>query len=212
MKTVSSLTVLLICFVVGHVLGQEVGNLDPGFEIRRVEAEFVDSPRDDSLRGKMNTQRRTKWLLVEGAFSWQASTAEDKEVGWLEEIEAVFYVMLETKVSREEERTLLKGKVTLLNVGQGKDMKAGMFVSPRALERLFRGRPPSSVLPSISAIGMELVRGGKVVAFYSNYRNMPFWEKIDPTTKVVENLLLPRWKTPFANAAWDYYEEEKISE
>lgn len=216
MKMVSSLVVIAGLLLSGWVFAQatneSAADLDPGFEIRKVEAEFLDTPRGEPLRGRTNPMRRTKWLLVEGTFNRQASTPEDKQLGWIEELDAVFYVMLETKVSREEERALLKGKVTLLNVGEGRDLRAAMLVSPRALEKLFRGRPPVTTTTSVSALGMELVRGGKVVAFYSNYRNMPFWQNVDPTTKVVENVLLPRWKTPFAGASWDYFEEEKLAE
>lgn len=191
-------------------MAQEDPSVNRDFVVQEVKTAFAATPSVEGPRKTVPSGRRkSNWLEVEAEFGWIPSK-EDAKNPYLDELVADFYVMLETGVSKEEQRTLLKGKTTLTNVGPNKSMFAVMYVSPRAMERLFAGKPPVAYSPSlVSATGVVLTRGGKKVAVYSSRGKVPFWEQTDPTTKVVEGGLLPRSKTPFALSSWDYYEEEK---
>ena len=191
---------------------QSLEDLDKGLQISSIKPEYLESPKIDGFKGKVS-QRRTKWLAVEANFSWQQSQkSEDPRAGFLVELDAEFFVLLDTRVSREEQRVLLKGSTTLAHVGESRNLFAVMFVSPRTLDWLFISKVPAAAGSAVAALGVVLKRDGKIVALYSDQRNDPFWEKLDPSTKVIEGLLLPKSKTPFAFSSWDYFEEEKASD
>jgi hypothetical protein len=210
-KSLPSVLAISLAFAVPDVWAQDAPELDPGFGIRNVAANFISTPTFDGLRGK-NSRRRTSWLEVEANFSWSPSNREDQQNPFLDDLEVTFYVVLETRISAEEQRALLVGKTPLVHVGEGRDLNVAMFVSPRALEQMFRNRVPSNAGPTVvSSLGLTISRGGKVVAMFppATDRSARFWENMPEGTLKPENVLLRKSQTPFAFSAWDYYEQEK---
>jgi hypothetical protein len=210
-KSLPAAIAVFLALSVSGLVAQDALELDPGFAIRNVTASFVGTPSFDGLRGK-NSRRRTNWMEVEANFSWSPSNPEDQKMPFLNDLEATFYVVLETRVDVEEQRVLLVGKTPMVHVGEGRDLNVAMYVSPRALEQFFRNRVPANAGPTVvSSVGMTLARGGKIVAMFppANARDARFWENMPPGTIKPENVLLRKSQTPFAFSAWDYYEQEK---
>lgn len=187
---------------------------DRGFQIRPndLKISLVPSPSGDGgLKGK-TTRRKTPWLEAEASFSWQPSTPEDKENPFLDELTAHYYLLMETRTAQFP-AALLKGKTTLRDVSatQGSNSaNVAMFVSPRALERLFDNKVPATANAVVSNFAVALERNGKIVAMAMQKGNQKFWEGLPEQVKTPENYLLKKSQTPFASSAWDYYEEEKL--
>lgn len=205
------LALVALSLFISDLTAQEDPSLNREFSVLEVKTAFAIAPNVDGPRKSIPSERRrSNWMEIEAEFGW-IPNKEDAKNPFLDELTAEFYMMLETGVSKEEQRVLLTGKTVLTNVAANKSkMFAAMYVSPRAMERLFGGRPPAAYTPAlVSATGVVLSRGGKKVAVYSSKQKFLFWESPEPTTKVIEGGLLPRSKTPFAFSSWDYYEEEK---
>jgi len=185
--------------------------MDQSFQIKEVKASLLTTPSATGLTKTTPPGRtQSKWMDLDAEFSWKPSK-EDAKNPFIEELTLEFYAMLETAQSKEVQRTLLSGKTTLVHVGENRQIHAAMYVSPRAMEQLFMGKMPPTAGPSVvSATGLVISRGGSPVATFTSKPKFKFWENPDPTTKVMAGMLLPKSKTPFANAAWDYYEQEKV--
>lgn len=187
---------------------------DPGFQIRPndLKVSLVQTPSwDGGLKGK-TTRRKTPWLEAEVSFSWQPSTPEDREKPYLDELKVNFFLLLETR-TREFPAVLLQGETTLRDVSAtaGSNVaSAVMYVSPRGLERLFDNKVPTTANAIVNNFGVSLERDGKIVAMAFMKGNAKFWEGLPEQVKSPSGYLLKKSETPFAAAAWDYYEQEKI--
>lgn len=212
---VSGLMFFAVCGIGGLVpAAAQVEEPDRGFQVRPndLKTALVTSPSSDGgLKGK-TTRRKTPWLEAEVSFSWQPSTPEDREVPYLDELKVTFYLLLETR-TREFPAALLKGETTLRDVAATSGSNTAstvMYVSPRALERLFDGKVPSTTNAMVNNFGVTFERGGKIVAMQIQKGNSKFWEGLPEQVKSPQGYLLKKSETPFAAAAWDYYEQEKI--
>lgn len=174
------------------------------FRITKVTPEFQDTPTGPSTYNKKST-RPQKWLEIEATFDWQPRLKEPK---YLDEVTVNYYILLNNKgLTTDKEGTLLTGTVVHTDVGQGRDLHSSIFVSPRTLERLFDGRPPTNPAQAIVDVAVTVSQGGQVVADYSLKSKGAWWT--NPLYKPTPGIALTKPNTPFANAAWDYFEPIK---
>jgi len=85
------------------------------------------------------------------------------------------------------------------------DLKSVMYVSPRAMERFFAGKIPSSAASAIVDIGITISRQGQIVAQKSLKSPGAWWPQYQKTS----GFLLNKNETPFASLNTDYYEAVK---
>lgn len=186
-------------------------------------ASFESTPDLKGPAGK-TTQRRTKWMLIEVPIEWSPTARRDDKgdpiSNFLDELELEVFALLNCQAPSAR-AALLSGKVKLLHVqGQQRNTRAAMLISPRMLESLFEGRPPTTPNAALflqrDSIGAVLRYQGKIVATWPDAPPL-FWEALEQATRLpadqilkLPNRILPRWQTPFAFSNWDYYEEEAI--
>lgn len=182
------------------------------FEITKVLPELVKTP-DINFSGGPTGKGKGKgrdFLAVEVIFSWQPR--DQKAPTHLEEVTVNYYILLNNKGQIPDNptaETLLTGSVTHVSVPQGKDLKSVIYVSPRTLEKFFRGKVPATLNNIVRDAGATIIRDGETVAQGSakaDLRNKtPWWAEMPST----DGLLLNKNQTPFAPLIWDHYEEIK---
>lgn len=174
------------------------------FKITKVTPEFQDTPVSGGSYNKKGA-RPQKWLEIETTFDWQPRLKEPK---YLDEVTINYYVLLNNKgLTDDKEGTLLTGSVVHTDVGQGRDLHSSIFVSPRSLEKFFDGKAPTNPAQAIVDVAVTISQGGQIVADYSLKSKGAWWT--NAIYKPTAGVLLTKPHTPFANAAWDYFEPIK---
>jgi hypothetical protein len=144
-----------------------------------------------------------KWLEIEVSFSWKPRMSTDR---FSDDLVFNYYVLLANKSTLAPQGTLLTGQVTHTAIPANQDdLKSVMYVSPRALERFFNGRIPSSPDSALIDIGVTISRQGQIVASKSFKGSGIWWTQFQQTT----GYMLDKDDTPFAPLYWDYYEPVK---
>jgi hypothetical protein len=136
-------------------------------------------------------------------FTWQPRSATDK---YTDDLTVNYYVYLNNKGPLYPQGALLTGQSALSSVAaRQNDLKTVVYVSGKALERLFDGKAPTSATTAITDIGVTISKGGQVVAEKSLHGNGAWWGQLQQ----VPGYLLSKQETPFAALNWDYYEQVK---
>lgn len=165
------------------------------FSIKKVEAEYVDSPEMAMGGARLAPAplNRLKWLKIEVTF--------DTVIPFTEELTFNYYVYFEGR--------LLAGKVDHINIIKGTDLHSVMFMEPRTVYRLLKGKEPNPQISNIavtvtkpgSPAPIAIAQGGRLVASARG----EWWAAM----KKEEGFLLTKSETPFAMLAWDSYEPVK---
>lgn len=173
------------------------------FKITKIEPSFQESPTFTGPRYDKRGARAESWLEVEVTFDWQPRLKEPK---YTEELTVNYYILLANKTPQFPNGALLVGSVNLASIPQKKDMHTVVYVSPRSLERLFDGKPPTNAAQGVADIGVTMSKQGQVVATTSwKSKTGEWWPRFQQTPGFVLN----KNETPFAPLAWDYYEAIK---
>ena len=174
------------------------------FQITKIDPSLPTTPQitfngtDKSVPGGAK-----KWLSVEVTFTWKPRMATDK---FSDDLVFNYYVLLANKSQTAPQGTLLSGQVTHTAVpANTSDLKSVMYVSPRAMERFFAGKIPSSSDSAVTDIGVTITRQGQIVAQKSLKGSGIWWPQFQQTS----GFLLDKDSTPFAPLFWDYYEPVK---
>jgi hypothetical protein len=101
------------------------------------------------------------------------------------------------------EKTLLDGEVTYVNIPQGRDHYAVMYIAPRALLRLTGGKPLTSA--SIENVWIQVTNKGQTLAATSLHGD----PSQIPNLQHAAGLVLNKNETPFAPLYYDRYEAIK---
>ena len=177
----------------------------PDFKVNKLEVALLDSPtfqagsyRKTSSGGGV----KPVWLEIECSFAWAA-----REPLYLDELTVTYYIALDKATPKEPTGIVLTGSVVHVNVPQGKDLHSVMYVSPRALEKLFDGKAPTAVGQVYKDAAVVISYQGKEVASLGLKQKQPWWT--NPAIKPIPGYLLNKSETPFAPLSWDYYESIK---
>ena len=178
-----------------------------GFVISKIEPSIVTTPSISYSGATQKSTRPKSWMEIEVTFGWQPTTPpvnpSDK---YADDIVFDYYVLLSNKSAAAPQGTLLTGQVTHTSIpAMQNDLKSVMYVSPRALERFFDGKIPSSASSAIVDIGVTISRQGQVVAQKSLKSPGIWWPQYQKTS----GYLLNKNETPFASLNSDYYEAVK---
>jgi len=176
------------------------------FQITKIDPALVTTPAVNysGATGKNVPGSPKRWIELEVSFTWLPRTTAEK---YADDVVVNYYVLLSNRNAQAPQGTMLTGQVTLMSIpAKQPDLKAVMYVSPRALERFFDGKIPASISSAITDIGVTISKGGQVVAQKSlNSKSGAWWPQIQQTS----GYLLSKPETPFAPLNWDYYETVK---
>lgn len=199
------------CVSIGPAFAQLAPNTE--FQILKIEPAFVDSPKV-SVAGynKKSTGRPSPWLEVEVTFDRAVAPKADKYSG---ELTFNYYVLLKNEHATEDRKpTLLTGSVTHVMVPQEKALHSVMYVSPRALAKLFDGKPPVNAQQTIVDVGVTITGKEGLLAIATAKGSVKgdkgWWDNTQLYT-ATPGFLLNKNETPFAPLEWDYYEAIKPS-
>ena len=153
-------------------------------KIGKVSPAVVRSPDYQLSGGPSKRSKNGEWLEMEVDFETKPELIDE----------------LTFKFTALVEKTLLTGEVTCVNVMKGREHFVVMYLSPKALNRLTRGRP-------LSAQAIEIW----VEVGYQGMRldQASFKPGVVPNLPQVPGLLLNKNETPFAPLFYDRYEELK---
>lgn len=174
---------------------------------------FVESPKAVNLKSKQS-KRKTGWLELEAEWMWETKSQKPEDQ-FSSGITVKYYVWLNNASKESPKPTILTGETKYEHVQAGSPVRSVMYVSPRALEYLFGAKVPASAPSAIVNFGVVVSGAGEEQAgLLSGSPKAPFWE--DPKAKAGadfrDGMLMRKSQTPFANEAWDYYEQEKLED
>ncbi len=176
------------------------------FTIEQITPDLVTTPDYSYTLGPQGKRvsKNKDWLEVEVSFDWKP---RNEEPAFLDELTLNYYILLNDN-SDPRKNTLLTGSVTHTAIPQGKGLKSVMYVSPRTLERFFKGKLPNTVTAAVFNVGITITRQGQLVAegnWKGDDRQKQWWSGFQQTAGYVLN----KNETPFAPLVWDYYEAIK---
>jgi len=175
-----------------------------GFTISKIEPAIVTTPAISYSGASLKSSHPKNWMEIEVSFGWQPSPPPAEK--YADDIVLDYYVLLANKSAATPQGTLLTGQVTHMSVpALQNDLKSVMYVSPRAMERFFAGKIPSSAASAIVDIGITISRQGQIVAQKSLKSPGAWWPQYQKTS----GFLLNKNETPFASLNTDYYEAVK---
>lgn len=159
-------------------------------QIKKVQPVLRLKTPEYQLNQNVPRGRSREWFKIE--------TTYDTDADWMDEVTFTYYVLLENRDPKGAPRTLLRNKVTYVNVEKGRGHKSEMYVHPSTLARF--GEP--------KAIAVLVEVNGRLVAGESvPPSNRKWWET--PQLSATEGLLLNKSQTPFALINYDDVEAVK---
>lgn len=178
--------------------------------VSQIAPQLVIAPAIGYSGAPAKTVPQKKWAEIETTFAWQPAGRDEM---YSDDLVVNYYVLLNNKSQKLPLGTLLTGQTALASVparsldpGNG-NLKTVIYISPRTLERLFGGKPPSDIGSAIVDIGVTFSKQGQVVAQKSLKSPGVWWT--NPQFQATPGLLLNKADTPFAPLNWDYYETVK---
>ena len=186
MKTVA---LVLASLLLVPPLARAQAPVGPGsIELGKIAPEVVKTPEFQLSSGPTKrTGRSLSWLEIEVSYETKAETIDELTFKFIAQIE----------------KQLITGEVTYVNISKGRDHFAVMYVSPKGLDKLTKGKPLTGA--SIENAWVEVSRQGQVLA-KAGWKNTPV-----PNAPQTAGLLLSKNQTPFAPLFYDRYEEIKAT-
>lgn len=199
----------VLFLIAGLVLGAQAQQpaLNSEFVITKVEPAFQASPTYSGVQYDKRGGRSKAWLEVEVTFDWMP---RQRDLKYASEVTVTYYLLLNNEaLTKERKSTLLTGSVVHTDVPAaaygGKAMHSVIYLSPRALERYFEGKPPTNPAQALRDVGVTISYGGQVAAEASWKGRGQWWNQFT----AAGGALLNKAQTPFAPLQWDYYEAIK---
>jgi len=176
---------------------------------RKVDVGAQNSPQFTAPNVKDKRWNPKIWLEFDAAFSLKkAKTPEDKSP-IVDSIEMKYYVVL-PKRDASGKFILLTASITYLNANEDdRESHVMAFVSPSSLARALAN--PRYTVADLTPTGYAIVamKGGAVAGFHNQGAGAgAWWEKLE-NFSVMDGILLPKSKTPFAPLFVDYDLESK---
>ena len=170
--------------------GEAVGAGTGGLQVRKVTP--VSRIKTPEYQVSQNSQRgrSREWFRLEFLY--------DTDAEWMDEATFTCYVLLENKDPKGRPYTLLRNKISYVNIEKGRSHKGEMYVHPSTIARF----------GDVKAVAVLADVNGRVVSgdAYPPARNK-WWEQ--QQLPPVDGLLLNKAQTPFALIAFDDIEAVK---
>lgn len=173
----------------------------------QVEAPVFDAlPSPELNAGKNKAFRPKEWLEVESKLKIPAQNAEQKKVGFHDEVVVKWYVVIKNQEGKGY--WLLSKDITHINVPVDEDIYTACYLSPNTLKRITgNDRAGKS---SVDRVGIEVLVNGTKVGEQSSKDKPGWWAISSPSIARTDKFpLLDKNETPFKALWWDRYAEIK---
>ncbi len=117
----------------------------------------------------------------------------------MDQLEFKYYVAL-NKMTKDGKYMLLTATIIYTNIPVKDKVHALAFVSPASRQRALLDKSDFTI-GDIKAVGVEVNYGGQLVGGKST--SAKFWDNLD-SFSLVDGVILPKLKTPFAPVWGDY--------
>lgn len=147
--------------------------------------------------------RPKTWLEMDVAFEAKKANAPDKNPV-IDSLDFKFFVGLNAR-NKENKPYVVTASVTYVNIMEKEDQHVLVYVSPSALQNLLQKNTFGAA--DVQASGVEIYKNGALAGWMSS-NNQRWWANAD-SLAIVDGVLLPKSKTPFAPLWGDYDIEAK---
>jgi hypothetical protein len=154
-------------------------------KLGRLAVAAVNTPEFQITGGANKRYETKKWIEIEISYDVLAEEIDE----------------LNFKFTAQIEGKLLDGDVTYVNITKGKEKFAVVYISPKSIDKLTKGKPLTGA--SIGNVWVEVNRQGQVLGKESKEKGVP------PNAVHVAGMILNKSLTPFAPLYYDRYEEIK---
>lgn len=183
--------------------------LFPGLALSQGKAE-VEAPTFDSIPspefniGKNKSFKPKDWLEIESKIKLPPQTAEQKEVGFIDQVVVKWYIAIKNREGRGV--WLLSKEITHINVPIDEDIYSCVYLSPSTLKRVTGSDRAGKM--SVERVGVEVSINGNKVGEQSTKDKPGWWNATSPSISRTDKFpLLNKNETPFRALWWDRYAE-----
>ncbi len=145
------------------------------------------------------------WLEIDAPFGIKKAKQKGEIPTPIVESLDFKYYLLMNKRDAQGKFIMLTASITYLNANEDdRESHAMAFVSPSALARVFAN--PRLTAPEIqpTAVAIVATRGGALCGFFSAGGPAGAWWEKTENFSIIDGILLPKIKTPFAPLWGDY--------
>lgn len=172
----------------------------------------IETPVFDALPspelnvGKNKSFRPKDWLEIEAKLKIPAQNAEQKKVGYLDEVVVKWYVVVKNQEGKGF--WLLTKDITHVNVPVEEDIYSSCYLSPNTLKRITGSDRAGKA--SVDRVGIEVIVNGVKAGEQSTQGQPGWWGISSPSISRTDKFpLLDKYETPFKLLWWDRYAEIK---
>lgn len=195
---------LLVCASLSFAAAAYAQDAPVRVRVNDIKTTPVQTPQFQISNIPAKPYRPKNWMEIDTTFDAEKAPKAAVDTGpFVEQLEFKYYIALNKM--KGNKYILLTATVIYSNIGVKEKSHALAFVSPATLTRLLE--KADFTIGDIKAAGVEVNYGGQLVGGKSSAGNK-FWEKLD-SFEVMDGLILPKYKTPFAPAWGDYDVEVK---
>lgn len=181
---------------------------NPGknYTVKKVEADFVDSPQIPGGPPKRTSGKQGQWLEIDVTFDRHDTAADAPKFSG--DLTFNYYILLNNKSSTKEGKpTLLTGTITQTEAPMEKGLHVAAFVTPQTIAFFFEGKPPTTVQQAIIDVGVTISDDTGVADQYTMKGKPGWWDNKAQLESVstIADRVLSKDRTPFSALSWDYY-------
>lgn len=178
-------------------------SLEAQVDFKRVEVGPQNTPQIQAQNVKDKRWNPKIWLEIDAGFGLKKAKLKGDTSPIVDVLDFKYYVLL-NKRDALGKLTMLTASITYINLNdEERELHAMAFASPSALAKVLAN--PKFTAPEIApqAVAIVVTKGGALCGFYNQGGPSGWWEKADNFT-VMDGVLLPKIKTPFAPLWGDY--------
>jgi len=164
---------------------------------------FDDIPSPEVQSGKAKSFKPKDWLEVEVGMKIPATSAEQKKIGFINQVTVKWYVAMENPDGKGTIK--LSKTINHINVPIDEEIFSSVYMSPSAIKRL-TGKEKAGK-SAVKAVGVEVLVDGVKVGEASDKAKAGWWNSGQVSDMSDKFPLLNKDETPFAMLWWDRYAE-----
>lgn len=186
-RKIAALSVATSLCLIGSALTAPAQRAADNVQVRKLDVKKFPTPQYQLSSSQMKGKSR----------DWVGITSEyDTDAEWTDELTFTYYVLLRGKDPKGPRQSLLRGKVTYVNIEAGRGHKSDVYLHPSTLARF----------GDVEMVAVLIEANGRLLAGESLPKaKVRWWEQMSPQ----DGLVLNRMQTPFAMINFDDYEAVK---
>ncbi|WP_193210454.1 Amuc_1102 family pilus-like protein [Luteolibacter marinus] len=170
-------------------------------EVGKLVFDDIPSPEFGGVKNK--SFKPKDWLEVEAGIKIPATNADQKRIGFINQVTVKWYVAMDNPDGRGFVK--LSKTINHINVPIDEEVFTSVYLSPSTLKRL-TGKDKAGK-SSVKAVGVEVLVDGVKVGQGSEKQKDGWWNSASLSDQSDKFPLLSKIETPFAVMWWDRYAE-----